>query len=122
MNIWYNIKDKNPCLLVTDRKTRRYFSGIDVDEGIMLITDKKFYLTDARSFYAVDSMLRGKNVVAIKYDGLKTIENVLKSEKVKTLFIDFENTTVSEYQTYKSFKLKIKDFSSNIKSLKSIKN
>ena len=120
MKIWYN-KNSKSCMLLTDRKTRRYFSNIDVDEGVMLITDKKYYLADARSFYAVKDKLSSTDIIAVKYDGIESIKSILKSERVKTLLVDYQKTTVAELEEYKKFKLKIKDCSANIKSLRSVK-
>lgn len=122
MKIWYNKKDKNPCMLITERKTRRYFSGIDVDEGIMLLTNKKYYLTDARSFSAVKEKLSVSDIIAVKYQGLESVREILKKERVKTVYIDYQNTTVAEFNEFKKFKLKIKDCSKKIKSLRAIKS
>ena len=122
MKIWYNKKEDKSCMLITDRKTRRYFSGIDVDEGVMLILDKKYYLTDARSFCAVNEKLSSTDIISVKYCGLQSIEKILKAERVKTLYIDYQQTTVAELEEYKKFKLKIKDCSTEIKSLRSIKS
>ncbi len=121
MEIWYNKRNKKSCILVTSRKARRYFSGIDVDEGVLLITDKKYYLTDARNYYAVKNLLSSTDIKSVKYESLETVKNILKSEKINTLYVDYENTTVAEFQNYKRFKLKIKDCSSHLKSLRSIK-
>ena len=120
MKIWYNKKAKS-CTLITDRKTRRYFSGIDVDEGVILLSDKKYYLADARNFYAVKNLLISTDIIPVKYDGIESIERILKSDKIKTLYIDYDNTTIRELETYKSFKIKIKDCSNWLKNLKSIK-
>ncbi|MBO5714279.1 MAG: aminopeptidase P family protein, partial [Clostridia bacterium] len=121
MKIWYNKKDKKSCMLITDRTTRRYFSGFDVDEGVMLIGDKNFYLTDARSFYAVKNKLENTDIIAVEYKGIDTIGEILKTQKIKTLYLDYEKTTIAQLVQYRTFKLKIKDCSNKIKTLRSIK-
>ena len=45
------------CFLIKDRKVRRYFSGVDIAEGILLFGAPKVYFTDMRYFSAAKEKL-----------------------------------------------------------------
>lgn len=116
-----NLKNKTQSILLTDGYSRRYFSGVDIDEGVMLIGEHKYYLTDARYYYALKQKLIGSDVVPVLYKGLKTLSDIIKKDNIKTLYIDFEKTTVKEYKGYKKFKVEIKDCSKKLKLIRSVK-
>ena len=104
------VVEKGNAYLLTDVFSRRYFSGIENQEGIVLITqDKTFYFADARYYYALAQKLRGKDCQAVLYTGLDSVNQLLKEKGVKTLFIDYDVTTLTEYQQYKTFGVEIKD-------------
>lgn len=118
MNI---VKNKTQSILLSDSYSRRYFSGVDIDEGVMLIGKHKYYLTDARYFYALKEKLSGSDITPVLYKGRSTVLNVLKKDNMKTLYIDFEKTSVKEYTEYKKFKVEIKDCSKKLKLIRSVK-
>ena len=40
--------DKGKCYFFTDRLNRRYFSGVDIADGYLVVSDEFVYFTDAR--------------------------------------------------------------------------
>lgn len=122
MKVWYNNQRKNQAVLLTDRVSRRYFSGVDVAEGFLLLCDKSYYFSDARYYYALRLKLKSCGIIPILYTGLECINNILKNEKIKTLYVDFEKTSVKEYKDYRIFKVKLKDYSDTLKNLRSVKS
>lgn len=114
--------DKNTGYLLTDKYERRYFTGIDVAEGIVLKAQKTYYFTDSRYFYAVREKLEGSSVIAVRYTGLDSIAEVIKKDGIKKLFLNFEHTTVAEYNSYKSFKVKLLDGTERLKFIRSVKS
>lgn len=116
-----NILGKNCALLTTDRVTRRYFCDIDVAEGFLLLSKTPVYFTDARYFYAVQDKIQ--KATCKLYKGLDDIKKELESQQIKTLYLDYDRTTMTEYGKYeKSFNVEIKDGSEWLKEKRLIKN
>ncbi|MBO7186769.1 MAG: aminopeptidase P family protein [Clostridia bacterium] len=113
---------KKEALLLTDAIDRRYFSGIEVAEGFLIVSDKKAYFTDARYNYAVSALLDGKDVSSNLYRCDDDIKAYLKNNGIKTVYLNFEKTFVSDLIKYKKLGVKIKDCSDFLKSLRQIKN
>ncbi len=111
---------KKHAYLISDKINRRYFSGADIEEGLVLITSEKtYYFIDARYFHAV----KEKVANPVLYEGLDTIKNFLTENKIQTLFVDYDTTTLTDYNNYKSvFGLQIKDCSCEIKKARAIKS
>ena len=58
---------KGEALLVTDRLTRKYFSGVDVAEGVIVIADSVVAFSDARYFYAAKETFGKASKAKCKY-------------------------------------------------------
>lgn len=97
--------------LITDRCDRRYFSGVDVSEGFLLLSHYPAYFTDARYYSMTVKKLKGSNITPVLYQGLTTIKEYIKSHGIKKLYVDFRNTTLKEFESYKSLKVKLLDCS-----------
>lgn len=108
--------------LITDRFSRRYFSGIDVAEGYLLVAKKCVYFTDARYHYATEEKLSGTDIEAVRFDGYDSIKAVLKKHGIKKLGIDYDHTTLSEYEEYKKLKVKLFNGTDIIKEMRSVKS
>ncbi len=113
--------DKYACL-ITDRATRKYFSKIDVAEGILLVCKTPVYFTDARYYFAVKEKLRGTDIAPVLYENLETVKRHIKNLRIKRLFIDYDKTTVSEYQAYKKLNVKLLNGKKEIEKLRSVKS
>ena len=111
----------NTALLITDRLTRKRLSGIDIEEGFLFIAEKSFYLTDARYFLPAKVKIKKAGLTPILYQGVEDLVSLITENAIKELFIDFEKSTVSEFNTYKTFGVEIFDGSEYVKSVYSIK-
>lgn len=113
--------DKKQAYLISDALNRRYFSHLSVSEGLLLLTENKdFYFTDARYFSAFKEKCSGR-VVPKLFNSLEDVKKCLSEEKIEILYVDFDRTTLTEYESYKSFGLEIKDCSHDIRYIRSLK-
>lgn len=112
---------KNSALLITDRQTRKYLTGVDIAEGFLVVSDDLTTLTDARYFSAAKITLSVAGVKAQLYTGEESLKRFLQSKKIKTLCVDFNKTTVNEYKRYSALGCKIKDCSKMLERSLSIK-
>ncbi len=112
--------DKSVCL-ITDRLTRKYLTGVDIAEGILIIGKNQTVFTDARYFSAAKITLNSVGVNAILFNGLDSVKNFLKKQNIKIFYVDFNNTTVNEYKSYSSFGYKIKDCSNLLEKTLAVK-
>lgn len=113
--------DKYACL-ATDRATRKYFSKVDVAEGILLVYKTPVYFTDARYFFALKDKLKGTDIEPVLYEGLDTVKRHIKNKKIKKLFIDYDKTTVSEFKAYKKLNVRLLNGKKEIEKLRSVKS
>ena len=113
---------KGSAMLVTDKLSREYFVGELADEGYLIITgDKTVLFTDARYYYETKSNAPS-NIEVRLFEGLNSIDDYLKAQTIKTLYLDFTKVTVSEYLENKKLGLKIKDGSKKLIDLRAIKS
>ena len=108
--------------LVTDYYQRRYFSGIDVSEGYLLLAREKVYFTDSRYTEEVDKLLLDKEIKSVNYSSLSELGEYLTKLGITTLFIDYDKTNVSFYKELKKFKVKLRDGRKTLESIIAVKN
>lgn len=113
---------KNTAILITDRIFRKYFSKIDIDEGVMVLGEEIAYFLDARYFGGYEDTLKSLGICPLLYKGEQDIKDYLLGKGVKTLYIDFDKTTVTEFRKYKTFGLKLKDGGDRLNRARSIKS
>lgn len=112
---------KNCAYLFTDYLTRKYLTGYSLDEGF-LISDKDLCcFVDARYYLMVKPELEELGVKTMLYKSLQDIKGYLKEQGIKKLYLNFEKTTLTEYQSYKELKVKLVDGSKALKLARSIK-
>jgi len=88
---------KKTALLLTGKTDRLYYSGINLDEGIVVKTDKSVTLfTDARYFGAYQSQAESNGVDLRLYKGYSDLKAFFKENKIKKFFLKYNVTTVSE--------------------------
>ena len=117
-----HIKINKTCaFLLTDYFDRKYFSSIEVDEGYLVITDEKAYFTDARYTLEVDEKLVKSDIKSIGYKDLSQIKEYLVDKGVKTVYVNFEKTTVSFYNQLKKLGFKVRDGKDRIESQIAVK-
>ena len=93
--------DEKTLYLITDRYMRRYFSGTDVAEGLMLVGTRKIYFTDARYFYAAKSAMP-PDIDTRLYKSFDDVAAAIKECKAERVGLDYEHTTLYEYEKYKT--------------------
>lgn len=116
-----NLQDGQAYLL-TDKLYRRYFSGIEVDEGYLLISDRLTYFTDARYFYAVNEKLSKTPIKCVLYKDSSCIIEQIEKQNIHTLFLDYQTTTMAEYESYKQFNVQLKDGTKPLQACRQIKS
>lgn len=117
-----NVEPKS-AYIVTDFVARKYFSGIEVSEGVLLITPSgKTYLTDMRYYHAVEKLLKGSLIKRAVYNGIESVKKALDDEGVESVFIDYGKVTVKEYKEYLDLGYKVLDCASVFDSARAIKN
>lgn len=112
----------NEGVLISDKYDRRYYSGVDNEEGYLLLSKNPAYFTDSRYFYALKEKLKNSVITPVLYTGLKSVKDYLKLEKIKTLFVDYRKTTLKDAEDFKSFRIKIKDASDFLEKGRAVKS
>lgn len=94
---------KGNAFLITDKKTRSYFLGEDIEEGVLAIT-KKGLTVFADSRYILPARNKATNACAecVLYNGLQTLSDFFIERDIKRIYVDYDKTTVSEYKQYKT--------------------
>lgn len=113
---------KGEAALITDRLTRKYLAGFDLAEGFLILGEKPAYFTDARYFYAAKDKIAPAGAEPILYAGTDVFKNYVEKNGIKTLYIDYDRTTVSECERYKTFGAEIKNCSEELMQLRMIKS
>lgn len=113
---------KGEAALITDRLTRKYLAGFDLAEGVLILGEKPAYFTDARYFYAAKDKIAPAGAEPILYAGTDVLKNYVEKKSIKTLYIDYDRTTVSECERYKTFGVEIKNCSEELMQLRMIKS
>ena len=116
------VKVLKKCFLLSDRTERRYFSGVDIAEGYMLIAGEKYYFSDKRYFSALKEKLKNTDINPKVFTSLSSIKEVIDAIGVKTLYIDYDATSLSEYKGYKTLGVKIKDGTESLKKNFAVKS
>lgn len=115
---------KSGCAtLVYDRIERRYLLGKDIADGvIVIIENQKYYFTDDRYFYAVKDVITDLGFIPVRFTGAETINDLLFSKKVKTLYLNYDKLCVNEYLKFQSIGFDTQDYSNEIAKMRSIKS
>ncbi len=115
------LKDRQ-AYLITDKLTQEYLSGIKLNDGVLIYCGHTAYFIDARYFSAVKSRIEEKGLTPKLYLGLDSIKQFLEENKIIKLYLDFDKTTLSEFNEYKVLGVKLLDGSSALKRARSIKD
>lgn len=113
--------DDNEAYLITDRVMRRYFLGADVAEGFLLLSRNPVFFTDARYYYAAKDAVRDKATCSL-YKNLDDVAEEIKRQGIKTLYLDYETTTVKSYESYKALGVDLKDGGNKLRAMREIKS
>lgn len=114
--------DKNTAYLITDRVNRLYFTGVDVSEGVVAVSNSgTTYFLDARYLFEYVDALSVNGVKAVLYSGIEDIANYLKESGVKKILADYSVMTVSEFNEYKELGLKVENGQEFLSTARAIK-
>ena len=102
-----NFLPQKSGMLLTDRLLRKYFTGTDIAEGYLIICSNSTCFTDARYFYQAKDKLAKVGVGAKLYSGLGDIKEFLKSNGIKKLYLDYDTTTLTDFERYRQLKVKL---------------
>ncbi len=107
--------------LLSDRILRKYFTEVDIAEGVLIIGENKTYFTDSRYYCAAKDKLSAVNIECKLFKDVASVFDFLTSLGVENLYVDYRTTTVKEYEEYKSKGVQIFDCSDELEKLMSIK-
>ncbi len=114
-------EEKSFCL-ITDRLIRKYLTGVDVAEGYLLIGEQTVFFTDARYYASAVNTLNSVGIETILFKGVDSIKEYLIQTDCKKLLLDYERTTVKEYNQYKTFGYEIEDACDKLDKMRSVKS
>ena len=118
-NIYFD--NKNACL-VFDDLTSEYLIGAPLEEGYLVVADRKTCFIDARSYNGVKTSLEEKGVDVRLFKSLADIKNFLTEIGTKNLYLDFSKTSVKRYKELTEFGFIIKDAEEILNLARSIKS
>lgn len=112
------------CYLFKDRLNRRYFSGFDIAEGFLLCAETSVYFTDLRYYSAAKDKISKAGITPRVYSGFDDVAAEIRAQKIKTVYIDYTRTTLSEWEEYKKRfgNVEIADCSEEITALRCVKD
>ena len=115
--------DKNCAYYLTDYSARRYFSQVDLDEGILILSNNPTYFIDERYYYAVEGKVKKSGITPALYKNLSSIKEYFVKNKIEKLLVDFDHTTLTQSKTYtETFNLPIFDCGEQVKRARAVKD
>ena len=109
--------------LITDEKQRQYFLGFHSTAGYVMITKEgTTFVVDSRYISAARKALEPKGIEVILGADFSPLKDKCEKLGVKTIAIDFTNTTVSTFENYKKTGYEFVDVSKEIVELMAIKS
>ena len=117
----FKFDNKNACLVIDDL-TSEYLIDAPLEEGFLVVADKKTCFIDARSYHGVKDCLMAKGIDVRLYKSLTDIKDFLTEIGAEKLYLDFSKTSVKRYNEFLSFGIEILDAEQIISHCRSIKN
>lgn len=111
------------AILVTDAFNRRYFSHVEHEEGVVIITrSKTVYFADLRSYDILEQKIKNSLVIPMVMKSFESIKEYLASKNARKLYIDYQSISVAEYKRYKKTGIKVVDGSKLIGKIRQVKS
>lgn len=114
--------DKNSALLIENYTDRKYFSGCEIAEGFVFLSETPAYFTDARYFYAAKKKLSGGGFTPVLYTGIDSLKEYADKLGVNKLGVDYGKTTVAFYNKLLSAGFTLFDCSEIVGESRSVKS
>ena len=112
----------NDCAyLLTDRLVRKYFCKEDIADAYLIASEKLTVFTDSRYFYAAKESLSKRGIDCVRYEGIESIRDFLATNGISTVLLDYNTTTLSEYEQYKTLGVKLENGTMALEQMRSIK-
>lgn len=112
--------NQNACLITNDL-TSQYFISSPLEEGFLVVADKKTCFIDARSYAGVKDKLLGFGIDVRLLTSPSDVKDFLTEIKAENLYVDYSRTTVKEYNQFLSWGFKILDCEEIFNQMRSIK-
>ncbi len=112
---------KNIAFYFNDKINIRYFTNVDIDEGVALVFDKVYCLIDARYYSGVKEELEKNDCTPILYKDGATLKAFLKEKSINALYVDYSIITVAKLKELKKACKKVKNGEKIVKNFRSIK-
>ncbi len=116
----YPFSNENACLVLDDL-TSQYFIKSSLEEGYLVLADKKTCFIDARSYLGVKDNLVKDGIDVKLLKDISDVKDFLTEIKAKNLYLDFSKTTVKAYNEFLLWGFEIKDSSEIISEMRSQK-
>lgn len=113
---------KGDAFIVEDRIGRYYFTGIDIAEGCLIVSERPTYFADMRYFVALKEKLAGSGIDCKPLFSDDDIKNELAAQGISRAYIDFDTTTVKRYEKLKTFCKETSDGSEIFTDIRSVKS
>ena len=104
----YPFSNENACLVLDDL-TSQYFIKAPLEEGYLILADKKTCFIDARSFSGVKDNLTCNGVDVKLLKSASDVKEFLTEINAKNLYLDFSKITVKAYNEFLAWGFNIKD-------------
>ena len=112
--------NQNACLITNDL-TSQYFINAPLEEGFLVIADRKTCFIDARSFSGVKDKLLSFGIDVKLLNSTSDVKDFLTEIKVENLYVDYSRTTVKEYNEFLSWGFNILDCEEIFSQMRTIK-
>ncbi len=116
-----NLTEK--VFLVKNDYLKRYFSGVSGIEGYLLTGKDSAFFTDARYFLRLKKELKDRPIKPVLYTDYNSVKDYLLGLGIDRVYIDFDSTTLTEYQDfYSKLGVEIKSGTNDIKEIRAVKD
>ncbi len=115
---------KNKTFLLKDEITIRYFLGVSIKEGYLLINENFATLfTDARYFDFVKTLKCKISVEHKLFSSLKDVKAELQEKGINKVYLNYDDVTLSEYSVLKKeIGVKICNGATHLQKLRTVKS
>ncbi len=129
VNLMSKLPDGVDAAIITSDENRRYFTGMKSSAGTLILTRKTaYFIIDFRYIEKARTIITDFDVILQENDIQKQIDEILSKNSVKTVALESDHVTISQYKKYCD-KLSAYEFSNacdlsdiiaNLRSLKSV--
>ena len=112
--------NQNACLITNDL-TSQYFINAPLEEGFLVVADKKTCFIDARSYAGVKDKLLSLGIDVKLLTSASDVKDFLTEIKTENLYVDYLRTTVKEYNEFLSWGFNLLDCEEILSIMRAVK-